>query len=247
MRILLFILPIIASFNLNAQAKVTKYYNAAWLETSKDKAAFYADFVKEGDNYSCTSYYINTSIVRGKSIYPDTLMQSPIGAQILYFKNGHTEDSSYFENNELKYQYVYYANNKLMLHYYLPANKKEGVAEGYDESGEKIKNYIFEKEAEFKGGQKGWANYIIKNAAGDLQVKSDTVVTANVVVEFIVDENGDVIKAKILKSSGYKIVDNDALRLIGDSPPWNCAIQYNKPVKAYRRQPITYMLKPEKK
>lgn len=247
MRILVFISLLITSFNLNAQAKVTKYYNAAWLETSNDKAAFYAEFVKDGNNYTCTSYYINTTIVRGKSTYPDTMMQSPIGMQVLYFKNGHTEDSSYFEDNEMKYQYVYYPNNKLMLHYYLPANKKEGIAEGYDESGEKIKNYIFEKEAEFKGGQKAWTNYLVKNAAKDLQVKSDTAVTASVVVEFIVDENGDVIKPKILTSSGYKIVDNDALRLISDSPPWNGAIQYNKPVKAYRRQPISYMLKPEKK
>jgi hypothetical protein len=247
MRISLFFLPIMASFNLNAQAKVTKYYNAAWLETSKEKAAFFANFVKDGDNYSCTSYYINTSLVRGRSTYPDTMMQSPVGMQVLYFKNGHAEDSSYFENNQVKYQYVYYSNSKLKFHYYLPTDKKEGVAEGYDESGEKIKNYIFEKEAEFKGGQKAWTNYIVKNAGRDLQVKSDTNVIASVVVEFIVDENGDVIKPKILKSSGYKIVDNDALRLIGDSPPWNCAIQYNKPVKALRIQPISYMLKGVKK
>ena len=213
----------------------------------KTRQHFMRNLLRMGDNYTCTSYYINTTILRGKSIYPDTVMQSPIGIQVLYFKNGHTEDSSYFENKQVKYQYVYYPNNKLMFHYYLPDKKKEGVAEGYDESGEKIKNYIFEKEAEFKGGQKAWTNYIVKNAGRDLQVKSDTNVIANVVVEFIVDENGDVIKPNILKSSRYKIVDNDALRLIGDSPPWNYAIQYNKPVKAYRRQPISYMLKPEKK
>jgi hypothetical protein len=42
-------------------------------------------------------------------------------------------------------------------------------------------------------------------------------------------------------------VDNDALRVIADSPTWKNAIQFNQPVKAYRLQPFTYILTPEKK
>jgi protein TonB len=247
MKLFLFVLLIIDGFHLNAQAKVTKYYDANWMETPKDKAAFYADFVKEGNNYSCTSYWINTTNVRGKSTFPDPVMQSAIGTQVLYFKNGHIEDSSLFENKQLKYSYHYYPNNQLAVHYYVPDNKKEGVAEGYDESGSKIKNYIFQKEAEFKGGQKAWTAYLNKNATSDLHVKGDSTVSASAEVEFIVDENGDVLKPKILKSSGNKNVDRDALRLIADSPQWNYGILYNKPVKSYRMQPISYILKPEKK
>jgi protein TonB len=247
MRICFFILLIIDSFYLNAQSKVTKYYDANWMEVSKDKAVFYADFIKEGNNYNCTSYWINTTTVRGKSTFPNTVMQFPIGIQVLYFKNGHIEDSSLFENKEIKYSYHHYSNNQLAVHYYVPDNKNEGIAEGYDEAGNKIKHYIFQKEADFKGGPKAWVAYINKNATLDLPVKGDSTITAKVQVEFIVDENGDVLKPKILKSSGYKSVDNDALRLIANSPQWNYGILYNKPIKSYKIQPISYILKPEKK
>jgi TonB family protein len=234
--------------NIAAQTKVTKYYDANWVETPREKAAFYADFIKDGAYYNCTSYWINTKTVRGKSTYPDTLMQFPVGLQVLYFKNGNVEDSSFFESKELKYSYYYYPNKQLAAHYYLPENKKEGKSEGYDESGKRIKNYIFQKEAEYKGGQKAWVAYINKNAPKDLTVKGITgEVTVKVSVEFIIDESGYVISPKIFKSSGYKNVDNEALQIIANSPAWYNAIQYNKPVKAYRVQPLTFVLTSGKK
>lgn len=247
MKVFFFFLLTVAFYPATAQMKVTKYYDANWMDTPKEKAMFYADFIKDGQNYNCTSYWTNTNKVKGKSTYADTAMQFPIGLQVLYFKNGHVEDSSFFENKEIKYNYHYYPNNQLAMHYYLPDNKKESITEGYDESGNKIKNYIFQREAEFKGGQKAWASYINKTATTNLTVKGDNTVTVNVHIEFIIDENGDVIQPKIFKSSGYKNVDNDALRVIGDCSGWKNAIQFNKPVKAYRVQPFIYTLKPEKK
>ena len=244
---LFFIFFLFAFTAAKAQTKITKYYDSKWVETSKDKATFYADFLKDGNYYQCTSYDIGTDNVRGKSTYEDTVMQLPVGLQVLYFKNGHLEDSSSYENHEAKYSYHYYPNNQLEMRYYLPVNKKEAVTEGYGESGQKIKNYIFMKDAEFKGGMKAWTSYIQKNAAKDLTVKVGEPVTATVQIEFIIDENGYVISPKIKKSSGYKIVDNDALRVIADCPAWKGAILLNQPVKAYRLQPFIYTLSPQKK
>jgi TonB family protein len=230
-----------------AQTRITKYYDANWTETVKGKAAFYADFIKDGNYYHTTSYDMGTNNVRGRSTYKDTLMQLPVGSQVLYFKNGHVQDSSFFQDQHAKYVYHYFPNGQLQMHYYLPDDQKVGVVEGYDESGKRVKNYIFQKEAEFKGGLKAWASYITKNAAKDLTVKGDQQVMAQVVVEFIIDESGQVVAPKIRKSSGYRSVDNDALRVIADSPTWKNAIQFNQPVKAYRVQPFTYILTPEKK
>lgn len=247
MRKVFFSLLSISFLSANAQVKITKYYTEGWMETSKDKAAYSADFIKEGANYSCTSYWINTQKVNGRSVYPDTVMQSPIGLQLLYFKNGHLQDSSFFENNEIKYSYHYYPNGQLAMHYFLPENKKEGIVEGYDESGRKIKNYIFQREAEFKGGQKGWISYITKNVTKDFAAKGKDAVTVTVKVEFIINKDGDVVTPKIMESSGYKNIDQDGLQVIANSPAWKNAVQYNQPVNAYRVQPITYMLQPQKK
>lgn len=247
MRLFFFCLVIISSSHADAQTKITKYYDANWSETSKEKAAFYADFIKSGVNYNCTSYWINTNRVSGKSTFPDTVMANAIGLQVLYFKNGHIEDSGFVEDKKALYSFHYYANGRLAMHYYQPANSSEPVVEGYDEDGNKIKHYIFQKEAEFKGGTKAWQSYIAKSATKDLSVKGDSAITARVQVEFIIDENGDVTSSKIFKSSGYKNVDNDAMRVISESPKWNSAILYNQPVKAYRIQPIEYNLQPQKK
>lgn len=186
--------------------------------------------------------------MRGKSTYADTILQNPIGMQVLYSRKGALEDSAFYADGKAKYLFHYYPNKQLSMHYYLPENGKEGVIEGYDEDGKKIKNYVFEKEAEFKGGQKAWQSYIAKNASKDLSVKGeDGATTAIVQIQFIVDEEGNVSTAKVLKSSGYKEIDKDALRAINESPLWNSAVQYNRPVKAYRVQPVTYSLTDKKK
>jgi TonB family protein len=244
----LFICSLILTFSvLKAQNKITKYYDANWGETAKEKAMFYADFIKDANYYSCTSYWLKSNRVRGKSTFEDTTMMYPVGTQVLYFENGHVEDSSFYKDHHIKYSFHYYPNNQLESHYFLPDNKKEGVAEGYDESGKRIRKYIFGKDAEFKGGEKGWVAYIQKNVSKDLTVKGDKEVKATVQVQFIVDENGYVTMAKIRQSSGYKNVDEDALRVISNSPNWKNAIEFNKPVKVYKFQPLTYILLPEKK
>ncbi|MEO6845135.1 MAG: hypothetical protein ABI184_08180, partial [Ginsengibacter sp.] len=58
-----FCLLTVAFSTINAQMTPPKYYTSNWLETTKDKAVFYADFLKDGANYKCTSYWINTSTV----------------------------------------------------------------------------------------------------------------------------------------------------------------------------------------
>ena len=246
MKAFFFFLLILPLSVLHAQNKVTKYYDANWSETSNEKATFYAEFIKNGNYYNCTSYWKKSNSVRGKSTFEDTTMMLPVGSQVLYFENGHVEDSSFYEDHQIKYAFHYYPNNQLESHYYLPANKKEGVAEGYDESGKRIKNYVFGKDAEFKGGEKAWVAYIKKNISKDLTVKGEKQVTATVQIQFIIDENGYVTMAKIRQSSGYKNLDQDALRVISDSPNWKNAIQFNQPIKVFKVQPVTYTLLPEK-
>ncbi len=214
--------------------KITIYYDNNWAVTVSEKATYYADFEKSGNMYQCISYWMTGNKLRGKSTYPDTLMMHPVGSQVLYFQNGHVEDSTFYSGEKRLYEYHYYSNGQLAAHYYIPDGKDEGVAEGFDEEGKKVKNYVYEKEAEFKGGQKAWQQYIQKNVSKDLKIKGEGDVTAEVQVQFIVNQEGEVSAAKILKSSGYSQVDKDALRVIKECPAWKAAIQFNRPVNAYR-------------
>ena len=63
----------------------------------------------------------------------------------------------------------------------------------------------------------------------------------------MVDKSGYVVQPKVFQSSGNKALDADAVRTILASPQWIPAIQFNEPVNAYRRQPVTYVLYPAAK
>lgn len=247
MKILLTI--ILASYCLQATCQaVVKYYDNNWSEVPAERAVYYAKFIKDGTVYQCTSYWKDNNALRGKSTYPDTTLSSPEGLQVLYDRKGRPEDSIDYVDGKPQFLYHYYPNGQLAVHYHLPYGKKEGVTEAWDEDGKKIKNFVIMKEAEFKGGQNAWEAYLRKSISKDLSVKGNTGgVTLKVEVEFIIDEEGSVVKQKIRSSSGYKNVDKDALRVISESPKWNGAILYNKPVKAYRAQPITYEIPAERK
>ncbi len=246
MRLSLVFLLIISNFFVRSQT-IVKYYDAKWAAAPQDKAVYYTNFIKEGNFYKTTSYWLAGNALRGKSTYADTVLENPIGLQVLYSRKGAVEDSGFYAEGKAQYLFHYYPNKQLAMHYYLLDNAKEGIVEGYNEDGKKIKNYVFEKEAEFRGGQKAWQSYIAKNATKDLAVKGDGTTTATVQIQFIVNEDGNVSIAKVLQSSGYKEIDKDALRVINESPKWNSAVQFNKPVKAYRVQPITYSLTDKKK
>ena len=245
-----FILPLILMCLCSkAQSPLVKYYDAEGNETTKDKATSYTEFVKENNSYKCSSYWIQTGALRGRATYPDTIMAKPTGLQVLYFKNGNIEDSSFYDNDgKVKDAWHYYENKQLAMHHYVPENNREPVTEGFDETGKKIKNYVYEKEAEFKGGDKAWHTYILKHVSNNFSaIKTDVALTVTVKVQFVVDASGFVVRPKLIQSSGFKSIDMDAINVIASSPQWNNAIQYNRPVKAYRLQPITYVIPALKK
>jgi Gram-negative bacterial TonB protein C-terminal len=229
------------------QSPIIKYYDNNWAPAEKEKAVYYATFTKEGDVYKCISYWIDSNIVAGKSTFKDTTMAHRIGRQVLYYKNGDVADSSMYTNDGYTIEKIaYYENRKLALHYSKPVNQEKETIEAYDRDGKRIKDYVYEREAEFPGGLKAWFSYLTKNA-GTFYTSEENIVSVKVKIQFVVNANGFTSKITVIESSGIKEVDNDAKRLIAQSPQWNNAIQFNRPVQAYRIMPITYELAPQKK
>ena len=244
MKSVIYFLAILCGYTAAAQELPTRYYEASGESTTKEKAAFYAEFRKSGDVYVCTSYVAKSGVLRGIATYSDTAFTKTIGVRTLYFANGRLEDSAVFDaDGKPQEAWHYYPNKVMAAHYHYPANATEPVVEGFDENGKRIKNYVLMQEAAFKGGDKGWNAYLSKSLSKDLfNMKDGTEATVSLKVQFVVDEAGYVIRPKVLESSGHRNVDGEALRVILSSPQWSPALLYNKPVKAYRVQPFTYVL-----
>ena len=102
-----------------------------------------------------------------------------------------------------------------------------------------------EIEAEYPGGQGAWGNYLRKNLNG--QVASDNSApsgTYTVIVRFIVAKDGSISDVTPETSVGFGM-EQEAVRVIKKGPNWKPAQQNGNIVKAYRRQPISFVVTEE--
>ena len=104
---------------------------------------------------------------------------------------------------------------------------------------------IFEKvevEAGFPGGGTAWKKYLEKNLNPNVPVENGAPIGIyTVIVQFIVDKNGSISNVKTLTNFGYGM-EQEVERIIKRGPSWTPASQSNKPVKAYRKQPVIFVI-----
>ena len=102
------------------------------------------------------------------------------------------------------------------------------------------KDCIYEREAGYKGGHKSWLKHLEYAMSKFLPKEfSNGSMEGIVLVQFIIDEDGKVMDSKIKFSSEPKL-NEAAIAIIRSSPKWIPAIKYNRPVKSYRLQPLTF-------
>lgn len=134
--------------------------------------------------------------------------------------------------------------------------KDEGLAPAVVDEGKQVieekkeedENTVFTKvevEAQFKGGEREWRKFLERNLDPNVPVENGAGEgTYTVVVQFIVDKEGKISDVKALTSHGHGM-EEEAMRVIKKGPDWVPAIQNGRNVKAYRKQPITFIVAPE--
>ena len=99
-----------------------------------------------------------------------------------------------------------------------------------------------EKEATFPGGEKGWRTYLERNLNPDVPVNRKAPPrTYNVRVQFIVQKDGSITDITAETSYGFGM-EEEVIRVIKKGPRWIPAVQYGRKVKAYRIQPVTFVV-----
>ena len=101
-------------------------------------------------------------------------------------------------------------------------------------------------EAEFEGGAEGMKAYLIENTEyPELARKKGE--EGKVYVKFIIELDGSITGIKVLKSSGSKLLDEEAVRVIENMPNWIPAEKDGKKVRSVCRVPINFTLSNSKK
>jgi TonB family protein len=71
------------------------------------------------------------------------------------------------------------------------------------------------------------------------ELESDNDIMGRVLVQFMIDENGEVQNPEIIRSVSPGI-DREALRIVTNMPRWKPGFFYNTPTRVYYIQPIVF-------
>ncbi|MDB5201207.1 MAG: hypothetical protein JWQ27_616 [Ferruginibacter sp.] len=109
-------------------------------------------------------------------------------------------------------------------------------------------NIIFtkvEQEPEFPGGAGAWREYLKKNLNATQPVDEGWAAgTYQIIVRFIVDRDGNVSDVVAENYAASKTAEM-CVSLIKKGPRWKPAMQNGRVVKAYKKQPITFVVSAE--
>jgi len=121
----------------------------------------------------------------------------------------------------------------------------EGVGKGIVEAPKKdAEPEIWTKveiESKFPTGPEGWLRFLYKNLHYPEDAQNNEI-QGVVMVQFIVDENGNVSNVQAVSGPEQGGLRDEAVRVIKKSGNWTPAIQNGRQVKSYKRQPITFKM-----
>jgi hypothetical protein len=101
-----------------------------------------------------------------------------------------------------------------------------------------------EVEAQFPGGENNWNKYVYNTIMRSIDDLVEDGKAGTVEVQFIVDKEGNVSNVEALNMKGT-VVARVATDAIKKGPRWVPAKQNGRPVKAWRRQKLTFRLPDE--
>jgi periplasmic protein TonB len=94
-------------------------------------------------------------------------------------------------------------------------------------------------EAKFDGD---WSRFLKSNLRADTPAENGAPIGVyTVIVQFVVDVDGSLSNIVAISDKGFGL-EKEAIRVLKQSKKWKPAIQNGRPVKAYRTQPITFVL-----
>lgn len=132
---------------------------------------------------------------------------------------------SYWLNGNLKHDDVY-SNDTLIT----------GAC--YDSTGVKVDYFPFAEMPAFKGGDKKLFSFLANNVRYPVEAQK-LGIEGRVLVQFVVDKDGKVTDAKIVKNANYYL-DIEALRVVNAMPEWIPGMVEGSSVRVKYTLPVNF-------
>jgi hypothetical protein len=192
-------------------------------------------------NYQRIDYKMHAPVQKVRT-YNDSTLSILDGAYYEYASNGSIFKSGYYSMNEKSNDWYYYNDtgkvilkeqyeHDVLIKTINPDTVKETPPQ---------KNALKDEgsAAIYKKGDSDWIKYLTKNL--NAEVGNQSVAGGQVRVMFIVNREGKCVEVHLKKSVEF-VLDDEAMRVIEQSPLWQPAFQDGKNVNAYRVQPFTFI------
>lgn len=109
------------------------------------------------------------------------------------------------------------------------------------EEEEEEAHQIVETQPEFPGGTQAMINWLAENIKYP-RISRDNNSQGRTFVRFIVDKNGYIQNVTVLKSSGDKYLDDEAVRVVSNMPRWTPGRIGDKNVNTWFTLPVSFKL-----
>ena len=166
------------------------------------------------------------------------------GVEMNWDKEGNVSSAGYWVSDTIKRgRWKYFHPNGKIMATEDYVDGKRIACNCFNEAGQALdSNACTEREADFPGGLTAWRKFIERNLRPDVPVRNKAPEGKyTVVMQFVVDTEGKVTGVRPKTSFGYGM-EEEAERILNRSPRWNPALQFGRKVKAYRLQPITFVI-----
>jgi periplasmic protein TonB len=131
-----------------------------------------------------------------------------------------------------------FSRNSLVLKHHVAINLSDTIP--FTDSMD-----VFERvevEASFPGGDPAWIRFIQERLDASVPIRMKAPKGKYTVwIQFIVDVTGKLSDFKALTTNGYGM-EKEVIRILKKSPRWTPAVLDGRKVKAYRKQPVTFVV-----
>ena len=110
-----------------------------------------------------------------------------------------------------------------------------------EEEEEEVVFVVVESMPEFPGGQQALFKFLGENVKYPV-IAQENGIQGRVICQFVVNKDGSIVDAVVVRSSGEPSLDKEALRVINSMPKWKPGKQRGKPVRVKYTVPVNFRL-----
>lgn len=160
------------------------------------------------------------------------------GNGVHYYESGTVRDSGNYQSDKRSGVWYFYREDQSKASEVIFEQDSAVSAKNFDASGKVTSTTIIEQEAAYPGGDNAWIKYLTDKISAVYKKKNYADFIGSCNIQFIVDKDGSINSIEVIEGMNQTLAAY-VTEFLMNSKKWNAAIQFNLPVKAYRRQRFT--------